>query len=895
MNWLRRLFGRRRLESELERELRFHLERQTAHLERAGLSKEEAARQTRLQFGGGEQVREECRDARGTRWLETACADVRLALRGLRKSPGFTATAVGMLALGIGANAAIFSLLDAVRLRSLPVPRPQQLALVQIEGGNPGFGITEGPRFLSYAVWERILEQQHGFSGVFAWNADGLRIGSGESARPAKGLWISGGFFSALEIAPAGGRLFRPQDDRRGCGTPGAVISYGFWQSEFGGRPSVIGSTLLIQDRPTEVLGITARGFRGLEPGTTFDVALPICSIESYSSTDTSLRRTDVSFLTVMGRLKPGWTVARATSQLRSISPGIFAATLPTGYENPGYRAYKGFRLAAYSAANGVSNVRDSYDRSLWLLLGITALVLLIACANLANLILVRAARREREMAVRLALGASRGRLIRQLLTESLLLALTGALFGGLIGQLLTRAILLLVATESDAPQLDLSLDWRLLAFMACVAIGTCLVFGLAPAFRGSRVAPGAAIKAGARGMTADKQQDWLRRALVAGQMAVSLVLLVGAILFVRSFWNLVTLDPGFREQGIVVMSLDLSRTNVLRGAQRQEATRRLLADLRAIPQVEAAATSSHVPLDGSSWTLAFDAAATKGAARFTWASPGYFDLMGRPLLAGRGFTDRDTAGAPHVAVVNQAFVRQFLRAENPLGRTLRTRAEPNYPATAYQIVGVVTDAKYASLREAVPPEVFGPAEQFPEAGMSPSIFLRFSSSTSVGIAAVRSRLRQSAPGAHTEFQVFKTRIRDCLQRERLLAVLAAAFGILAAFLSAMGLYGVISFGIASRRKELGIRLALGAGPGQIVGTILGPAARLALLGMGAGMVVAFLVSAATRSLLFGIAPSDPVTFAAAAALLTIVALTASLLPAWRASHLEASLALREE
>lgn len=893
MNWLRRLFNKRQLETELANELRDHIERQVSDYRQAGLTDQEARRQALLDLGGVEQVREECRAARGTLWVESTVQDLRLALRTLRKSPGFTLTAIATFALGVGANTAIFALLDAVRLRSLPVPEPQKLALIQIEGGNE-FGRRRLPSSLSYAVFEQIRDHQRGWSGVFAWARDTFELGKGVNAHPAEGFWVSGGTFSTLEITPYRGRLFTAQDDHSGCGIPGAVISYGFWQTEFGGRDSAIGSKLLVQDHPTEIIGITPPGFFGPEVGRNFAFALPLCSLTTYWPGDDSLVRSDYAFLTVMGRLRAGWSIAQARDQLTSLSPGIFQATMPAGYESSTRSSYLRSRLAAYLAGNGVSGLRDTYNTSLWLLLGMTGLVLLIACTNLANLMLVRATTREREMAVRLAIGASRWRLIRQLLTEGLLLAAAGAICGVYLARLFGQSIVLFLTTQRDPIYLDVSLDWRVLGFAVMVAMSTFLLFGLVPALRGSQTNPGEAIKSGSRGVTGNRRRGWFQSTLVVAQIAISLVLLIAAALFVRSFRNLMVINPGFREQQIVIASLDFSHLAPLPEAPAALYFRSVMDSLRALPQVESAGTSTHVPLDGSSWTLGFNMSGEKGDSKFTWVSPGYFETMGKPLIQGRTINDHDTPSSPRVAIVNQTFARRFSSGASPIGRTLRTLAEPDYPATEYQIVGIVKDAKYAGLREEIPPEVFASA---PQRGASayPTVFIRSASPPEAVIAAVRQRLFQISPEIHASFGLLETEIRDGLVRERLMAVLSGFFGALAALLAAIGLYGIISYLVAARRGEIGIRLALGATRASVVRAILRQASPLLLSGVALGVLLALSALTAARSLLFGLKPNDPVTFLAATIFLLAVAFAASFVPARRASRLDPLTALRYE
>jgi predicted permease len=424
---LRSLLRRNAIERELDRELRFHLDQEIEANLRLGLDPCEARSAAIRRLGGIAQIQEECRDMRGTTYVENFIRDLQYAVRVLVKAPVFTLAATATLALGIGANTAIFQLLDAVRLCTLPVPEPHRLAQIQIPKMN--FGIMEGADNLSYPLYREIRANQQAFSDIVAWNSGytTLRLGQGAGTRLVSVLAVTGEFFTTLGISPAAGRSLRSDDDFRGCPAPGVVLSYPFWQSEFGGSPSAIGARLLVQGRPLPVIGVAPAGFTGPEVGSRFDLAMPLCF--PYRETN-AFDRPDQSWLIVMGRLKPGWTLARASEHLRAISPGLMRATVPSGYSRDYLSHYLQLRLEAISGATGVSQLREEYDRSLWLLLGLTALVLLIACANLSNLMLARAGARAREFSVRLALGAGRGRLIRQTLTEGLVLALAGAASG---------------------------------------------------------------------------------------------------------------------------------------------------------------------------------------------------------------------------------------------------------------------------------------------------------------------------------------------------------------------------------------------------------------------------------------------------------------------------------
>ncbi len=903
MLWVRRLwlrlqtlFRRDGIAKRLDDEIQFHLEQQIAENIATGMSREEARYAALRTFGNPTVLKEETRDTWGWLRLEQMAQDLRYAFRTLRKSAGFTATAILTLALGIGANTAIFQLLDAVRLRSLPVSTPQSLALVQIKGGNHGFGISNRETSLTYPLFEQLRARQEVFSGVFAWSgSDEVAVGQGSQQRRARALWLTGNTFAVLGVPSIRGRLFTDEDDRPDCGISGVVISYGFWQSEFGGRDSAIGSKLLIQGHPAEVLGVTPPDFFGLEVGNNFDVADPFCSVTAFRPAASVLARRDLFWLTVMGRLKPGWTTEQASLQLDAISPGLFEATEPGGYSTKSRNTYRASRVAAYPAANGLSDLRKTYDASLLLLLGITGLVLLIACANLANLMLVRASTREREMAVRLACGASRWRLVRQLLAEGLLLASGGALLGLYLARVFGRSILWLLSTERNVLELDLALDWRVLFFTASIAVTTCIVFGLVPAFRSSRAEPGDALKSGSRSVTTGLERFSFQRILVVSQIAVSVVLLVGALLFVRSFRNLTTFDPGFREKDTLLAFINLEPMHLADAEQYPAVIRDLLTQIRSLPGVESAGTSTHVPLDGSSWTLGLQIDGREGWSKFTWVSPGYFETMQIALLAGRDFNDRDTQVSPHVAIVNEAFAQKYLGGAIPIGKTFRSVVEPGYPSTEYEIVGVVRNTKYAGLREETPPESFGAASQFPAYGPWVSVFLRSSSPPSIVFPALRTKLNEVNPEIRSDFRVFRKDIENRLVRERMMALLSGFFGALAGLLTMIGLYGVISYIVVIRRNEIGVRMALGASRGNIVGMVLRQTVVLLALGTVLGVALALAATRGAGSLLFGLQPNDPLSLIGASVLLIAVALIASFLPAQRASQVDPMVALRYE
>ncbi|HET6897253.1 MAG TPA: FtsX-like permease family protein, partial [Vicinamibacteria bacterium] len=556
---------------------------------------------------------------------------------------------------------------------------------------------------------------------------------------------------------------------------------------------------------------------------------------------------------------------------------------------------YRRFRLAAYDASAGVSALRQQYDSSLWLLLAITALVLLIACANLANLMLARATARAREIAVRVALGASRPRLLGQFLVESGLLAAGGALLGIALAQVLSRVLVSSLGAERGSVNLVIQTDARVLLFTAAIAAATCLVFGMAPAWRASGLPPEAALRIAGRGLVAARDRLSLQRLMVVTQIAVSLVLLVGALLFVRSFRNLMAFDPGLRQEGITVAWLGWPESNRA-GSASDEFRAQLLDEIRAVPGVRSAATTTNVPLLGSSWSHGLTIGTIESGARFTWVSPRYFETMGMPLHRGRDLEVRDTKTSPGVAVVNEAFVREVLAGADPIGKTLRTGEEPGYPSTVYEIVGIVADSRYADIRGNTPPQVFAPAPQWPGRDHPwTAVIVRSDGAAASVIAAIKRGLGAAHPDVAAEFAVLKEEVQAQMVRDKLMAMLSGFFGLLAVLLATVGLYGVIAYLVASRRGEIGIRIALGAERGQVVAMIMREAGRLLVLGAAAGTLLALAATRGAASLLFGLRADDPLTFVRAAAVLSLTAGAAALLPALRAARVDPMTALRQE
>lgn len=825
--------------------------------------------------------------------------DFRYALRGLRLNPAFTAIAILSLALGIGANTSIFQLLDAVTLRSLPVKNPDELVLIKMPNAKGRTGSARGSApYFSNAIWEQVRDQQQAFSGMAAWNSTGFNMANRGRARGARGLYVNGDFFPALGVRPLLGRVFSAADDHRGCGLPGAVISYGYWQKEFGGKDSAVGSKLMVEGHPVEVIGVTPPGFYGVEVGRSYDVAIPLCSEVLIAGESSILERRDGWWLGVIGRLKPGWTAAKATAQLEAISPAIFHATLPENYRPDQAKQFLEWKMAAEPAGTGISGLRRAYADPLWILLAIAGTVLLIACANLANLMFARANAREREIAVRLALGASRMRLLQQLLMESLLLSAIGAVAGILLAQGLTRVLVSFLSTQFGSVTLDLGLDWRVLGFTAAIAVMTCLFFGLMPAIKSTAVPPIVAMKAGSRGVTAGRERFGLRRILVVAQVAMSMVLLVGAFLFVRSFQNLVHLNAGFQQTGILVTDLDFTQLNVP-ATERNSFKQNLVDRLQTLPGVVAAAAVEIVPISGNAWNedVHFDSSGqdVHEIVNFNRVSPGFFRTMDTALIKGRDFTAENTLTSPAVAIVNESFVRKVLKDAEPLGKIFRVEEGAGKPESPYQIIGVVQDTKYNDMRDDFGPIAYLARSQDKKPDTGLSVVVRSELALDALTGSVEHEVTQINPAIGIQFSVFKTQIRDTMQRERLMASLSGFFGLLAGILATVGLYGVISYMVARRRNEIGIRMALGADRGRVLALIMREAAVLVLLGLLLGAGLSLVSTRTAAALLYGLKPHDPVTLALAAVSLAAVAATASYLPAFRAARIHPTEALREE
>lgn len=900
---MRRFLKRDAWDAERRKEIDSYLEIETEKNIARGLDQREARFAAQRKLGNAALLREEIRQMNSLGILETTWQDVRYGLRQLRLNPGFAIAAILSLALGIGANTAIFQLLDAVRLRTLPVSHPEELLQVKIDQphGRTGSFITRYPA-MTNPQWELIRANQQAFSGMLAWAPWPFNIADSGQVQNAQGIWVSGDFFNVLGVPPVVGRVFSSADDTPGCSNAGAVISYSFWQQHFGGDPNVIGKEIHVSHRAFPIIGVTPASFYGVEVGHTYQLALPLCAeplvVPPSNGRGSFLTSRDTWWLTLVGRLKPGWTAERASAQLRTISPQVFRETVPQDFEGSpkDIEHYLGYKLGAFPGATGNSDLRQNYQDPLTLLLALAGLVLLIACGNLTNLLLARASARQKEMAVRLAIGASRARLVRQLLAESLLLSLIGAALGILLAEWLSAFLVAFLSTQTRPLFVNLPLDWRMLAFTAGLAIATCVLFGLAPAFRATSASPGSTLKSTARGNTAGRERFSLRRALVLAQVALSLVLVTGAILFARSLGRVMTVNAGFTQDKIVVADVDYTRANIA-PPQRLAFQVDLLQRVRSIPGVVAAATNSIVPITGSSWNqnVLYDPLSTDspGETNINEVSADYFRTMAIALIAGRDFNEHDVVGAPMVAIVNQKFASKFFWGKNPIGNRFSLQKMSVKDNVSLEIVGLVADTKYDDMHTEPPRLVFLAMTQDPKQDSDTSIMVRSSIPLDEITPAITGQLRGFNPDI--EFSVLRTMVRNSLLGDRLMAMLSGFFGALAALLATVGVYGVISYMVARRGGEFGIRMALGASPGAIMRIVLREAVWLVGIGIVVGAVLALTGARQAKAMLYGITPYDPVTLALSVAVLAAVAFIASYIPALRASHLDPVTALREE
>jgi putative ABC transport system permease protein len=874
MRWWRR----RDRERDLERELRSDLESEAAEQQEKGVSPDEARYAARRALGNATLIKEEVRGMWGWTSIDRFAQDVRYALRGMRKSPGFTLTAVLSLALGIGANTAIFSLIDALLLRWLPVHDPQHLVEVMI--------FQNGKRIdsFSYPVVRALADQKDIFSELCGFSGALFNVGPRDAVERVAGAWVSGAYYETLGLQPQIGRLISREDDEPGA-APVAVIADEYWQLKFGRDPKTIGRAIPIEGVPVTIVGVSAPGFTGANVGQVADITLPLAANTQLFPEMTGRLSAGSEWLRILARPQPGISLSQAKARLAVVWPQLANVAVTPRTPPARRKALLSSTLDVIPGATGWTNLRNQFRRPLMVLMTLVGLVLLIACANVANLLLARAQARQQEIAVRLAIGASRARLIRQLLTESVLLASLGGIVAIVFAWFASRLLVELLSTWRGAIMVDLTPDWRVFGFTAALAFGTGIIFGVAPALRATAASPSLTLK------RATGTRTRLASFLVAVQIAISFVLLIGAGLFVRTLENLDHIDPGFRHEGVLLIEGDLHRAV---NAARIPFYRDVLQQIEASPGVTSSSLASNTPLSGGWWTepVAINEQPSSGeSAHFNSIAPRYFETMRTPLVMGRDFNDRDDANGPPVAIVNEAFVERYFPDGHPLGQHVSSAAGRD-PAGG-QIVGVVKDTISQSLRDAPPPAVYVPI--FQRQTEFPIFVVRASGSLAQVASNLRNALQPKLPGVAIQVHTLTAQVEAALVQERLMATLAAAFGVLALILAAIGLYGLLAYTVARRTNELGIRMALGANRRQVMWLVIQDAIGLLALGAIAGLPAAWAASRLITAMLFGLTATDPVTIFGASAILIAVGLLAGYLPARRASRVDPMVALRYE
>jgi predicted permease len=888
MTWWSRLLRRTRVESQLDAELRDHIERQVADYVADGMTESEARRRARLEFGGLDQIKELCRDARGTRLVEDLLQDAAHAARLFRKNSGFTSVAVLTLALGIGANLSVFSLIEALLLRPLPVRAPEELVAIWRVPHSESF---------SYPQVRHFAEQPGLFKSLCAFGGDVLNVGAPEAIEPVNAAWVTGNFYEMLGITPSAGRLLTSADDHAGA-SPAAVITDAFWARRFNRDPGMIGRAIPIAGLPVTIVGVTPPEFNGAVIGERPDLTLAV-NVRPQLQPDSGFLTDDARWLRVLARPESGWSNQELAARLTVIWSNRMRATVPPTLSADVRNRMLASTITVVSGATGASSLRSMFRLPLMVAMALVTLVLLIACVNVANLLLARAATREREIALRLAIGAGRGRIVRQLLTESALLAIAGAALGLLLGSLGSRALINLIAAVPSGPDtlgtiaLDLSFNWRLFAFVTFIAALTTLLFGVAPASRSARADAAAALTTGGPRIADSRRR--VASILITAQVALSLIVVIGAGLFARTLYNLRSAERGFRGDGILIAETDARRAG-FRGEALAAFNRELLEFAERVPGVGTATLAAITPLRGGGMSNGISIngeAPGDEEVYFNNVGPRYFETLQTPIVAGREFTWQDHATARPVAIVNESFARTFMRG-NPIGQMV----SPIGSKVTRHIVGVVKDAAYETLRVAPPPTVYIPF--FQTGGRSTgdigaTLVAYVPGSLDEVSAAVRAHVIAKLSGNPPRLRTMSAQIERSVTRERLIATLATTFGVLALLLAAVGLYGLLAYWVARRTQEIGVRLALGAGRARVLALVLKDAARLVALGVLIGIPAALGLTRFITAMLFGLTPTDVPTLVGAVTVLALTGVLAAWLPARRATRVNPVVALRYE
>jgi predicted permease len=892
---------RKRKSSDFSAEIQTHLELETERLKEQGLSEEEARAAARRAFGNVTQAQERFYESSRWLWWDHFVQDLRFALRTLRKNPDFAAVAVLTLALGIGANTAIFSLLNAVLLRPLPVEKPEQLVLLgrgRAGGSSDDFAETE---LYSYAFYGQVLQKNQVFSDLSAMLSLPLGMHGLVAARTDLELLhvqlVSGTYFRMLGVKPWLGRALTEAEDEPAGGHPVAMVSYSWWDQRFARDPAIVGKTVTFGSTVYTIVGVTPPGFFGTAVGQSPDVWIPLSMEKQISPGWNGLDDKWFQSLYILGRLKRGVTIGQARAQVNLLANRIWrdyaGPTLTKDQEEDLRHA----QIELTSIKHGLPHIRYRAETPLQILMAVVGLVLLIVCANLANLLLARATTREREIAVRMSLGAGRGRLVRQLLTESLVLALAGATLGMLFAAWAGKVLVTMVPHGDEPLLLNVSSDGRVLGFTLLVSLATALLCGLAPALRATRVALGSSLKE-ARGSVASTSRTRLARALIVSQVVLSLVLLIGAGLFLRTLVNLSNVDTGFNKENVLLFGIDPPAVGYKEDLRLVGLYQQIEQRVSTLPGVRADSISFFT-FDQGEWT---DSVCVIGRTptpqddmmvTHNVVGPGYFATMGIPLLLGRAFGQRDTGASPKVAVINETFAKWYLPGGSPIGKHFGLGTDPKH-SNDIEVVGVVKDAKYQNLGERPFPAAYYPYTQ--RVQYLNDFEVRFTGKPEVVIAEVRQAAAQidhSLPIAYSG--TLAEQVNRSLGNQSLIAQLSTFFGLLAALLACIGIYGLAAYAVTRRTNEIGIRMALGAEASGVLWMVMRESLTLAALGVAIGIPVSLAAARLIESVLYGLKATDPATIALAALVMIAVAALAAYLPARRASKVDPMVALRYE